>query len=169
MMATLMSSFSCAIVASSAIVIWKPPSPTTTQTSASGQRDLGADRRRQREAHRAEAAGGDERPRRVVLVVLRLPHLVLADVGDDDRVAVGQAPEVVDHVRGVEMPVVGQVLNVADGRVALRARRCGVSHADAVAALDERQPVVERRPAGRRRSPTSTRTFLLSSARSMST
>ena len=37
MIATLMSSFSCAIVASSGIVIWKPPSPATTQTSASGQ------------------------------------------------------------------------------------------------------------------------------------
>ena len=37
MIATLMSSFSCAIVASSGIVIWKPPSPATTQTSLSGQ------------------------------------------------------------------------------------------------------------------------------------
>ena len=49
-----------------------------------GARDLGADRRRQREAHRAEAARRDERARRVVLVVLRFPHLMLADVGDDD-------------------------------------------------------------------------------------
>ena len=37
MIATLMSSCSCAIVASSGIVIWKPPSPATTQTSLSGQ------------------------------------------------------------------------------------------------------------------------------------
>ena len=37
MMATLMSMPSCAMVASSAIVIWKPPSPTTTHTSASGR------------------------------------------------------------------------------------------------------------------------------------
>ena len=37
MIATLMSRFSCAIVASSGIVIWNPPSPTTTQTSASGR------------------------------------------------------------------------------------------------------------------------------------
>ncbi len=37
MIATLMSRFSCATVASSAIVIWKPPSPTTTHTSDSGQ------------------------------------------------------------------------------------------------------------------------------------
>ena len=52
-----------------------------------GAGDLGADRRRQREAHRAEAARGDERARAVVLVVLRFPHLMLADVGDDQRVA----------------------------------------------------------------------------------
>ena len=50
-----------------------------------GQREARADRRRQREAHRAEAARGDELARVVVLVVLRLPHLVLADVGDDER------------------------------------------------------------------------------------
>ena len=43
-------------------------------------------------AHRAETAGGDERARLVVMVVLRLPHLVLADVGHDDRVALGGAP-----------------------------------------------------------------------------
>ena len=36
MMQMLMSSFSCWSVASSHSVIWKPPSPTTTQTSASG-------------------------------------------------------------------------------------------------------------------------------------
>ena len=35
--------------------------------------------------------------------VLRLPHLVLAHVGDDDRVAAGDAPHIVHHVRGVEM------------------------------------------------------------------
>ena len=60
----------------------------------------------------------------VVLVVLRLPHLVLADVGDDDRLALGDAPDVVDDVRGVEVAVVGQVLDVADRGVALERRRC---------------------------------------------
>ena len=54
---------------------------------SSGPAKLGADRRREREAHRAEAARGDELPRDVVLVVLRFPHLVLADVGDDERLA----------------------------------------------------------------------------------
>jgi hypothetical protein len=56
MTAMLIASPSCAIVASSGIVIWKPPSPATTQTSALGTADLGADGRRQREAHGAEAA-----------------------------------------------------------------------------------------------------------------
>ena len=46
--------------------------------------ELGADGGGQGEAHGAETAGGDERARLVVLVVLGLPHLVLADVGDDD-------------------------------------------------------------------------------------
>ena len=55
-----------------------------------------------------------------VLEVLRLPHLVLAYVGDDDGVveAAGGlrlAPDVVDDVRGVEVAVVGEVDDVADG------------------------------------------------------
>ena len=37
MTAILMSSPSCCSVASSQSVIWKPPSPATTQTSASGR------------------------------------------------------------------------------------------------------------------------------------
>ncbi len=86
--------------------------------------DLCADGGRQREAHGAETARGDERARSVVLVVLGLPHLVLADVGDDDGVelasgGVGFAPDVVDDVGGVEVAVVRQVDDVADGCVAL--------------------------------------------------
>jgi hypothetical protein len=50
-----------------------------------GASDFGADRGRQSEAHRAQSAGSDQRARMLVLVVLRLPHLVLADVGDDNR------------------------------------------------------------------------------------
>ncbi len=84
--------------------------------------DLGADGGGQGESHGAESAGGDEGARRLVLVVLGLPHLVLADVGDDDGFAVGGAPEVVDDVGGVEVAEVGKVLDVADGGVALHAR-----------------------------------------------
>ena len=58
---------------------------------------------------------------RLVFVVLRLPHLVLADVGHDERLPAGDAPEIVDDVRGVKMPVVGEVLDVAHRRVALQA------------------------------------------------
>ena len=55
-----------------------------------------------------------------MLEVLGFPHLVLADVGDDDGVfeAAGGlrfAPDVVDDVRGVEVAVVGEVDDVADG------------------------------------------------------
>ena len=52
---------------------------------AVGPADLGADRRRDREAHRAEAAGVDPRVRLGELPVLRRPHLVLADAGGEDR------------------------------------------------------------------------------------
>ena len=68
----------------------------------------------------------------LVLVILRFPHLVLSHVGDDNRVAVARlVPQIVDHVRGVEMSVVGQILDVAHGRIALEA----VDVLDPVAAI----------------------------------
>ena len=92
-----------------------------------GAGDLGADGGGQREAHGAEAAGGDERARGVVAEVLGLPHLVLAYVGDDDGLVeaaggLGLAPDVVDDVGGVEVAVVGEVDDVADAGVALHLR-----------------------------------------------
>ncbi len=86
--------------------------------------DLCADCSRKRKAHGAEAARGDERARSVMLVVLGLPHLVLADVGDDDGLVcsasgLSLAPDVVDDVRGVEVAVVGEIDDVANGGVAL--------------------------------------------------
>ena len=56
----------------------------------------------------------------LVLEVLGLPHLVLADVCDDDGFFFaaggdGFAPDVVDDVGGVEVAVVGEVDDVADG------------------------------------------------------
>ena len=59
--------------------------------------DLGADRRRQAEAHRAEPAGVDPAARLREVVVLRAPHLVLADVGGDDRVALRRLVHRLDH------------------------------------------------------------------------
>ena len=55
----------------------------------------------------------------IVVVILGLPHLVLADIGDDDRVTpLRGAPEIVDDMRGVEVTIVGKNLNVADRRLA---------------------------------------------------
>ncbi len=71
------------------------------------------------ETHGAETAGSDERARAIVVVILRFPHLVLADVGDDDGFAAGFFPEIVDDVRGVEMAGVRKALNVANGGIAL--------------------------------------------------
>ncbi len=53
-----------------------------------------------------------------MVVILRLPHLVLANVGDHDGFAARFFPEIVDDVRGVEMPIVGQALNILNCRVA---------------------------------------------------
>jgi hypothetical protein len=44
---------------------------------------------------------------------------VLADVADDYSVTAGEPPEIVDYVRRVQMPVVGEILDVADGAVPL--------------------------------------------------
>ena len=104
-----------------------------------------------------------------VLVVLGFPHLVLADVGDDDGVAVARlAPEIVDDVRGVEVAVVGQVLNVADRGVALQL----VDEVEPLAAVDWTSAWGSNSSRTSRRSPTratSTFTFLLISAGSIST
>ena len=56
----------------------------------------------------------------IVMVVLRLPHLVLAHVGDDQRSSLGLAPQIVYHMRGVEMATVRQILNIAHRRVTLQ-------------------------------------------------
>jgi hypothetical protein len=55
-----------------------------------------------------------------VVVVLRLPHLVLPNVGDDDGVlTAGRAPQVVDDMRRIQVTIVRQRLNVADRGVPL--------------------------------------------------
>src|SRR6187551_2315308 len=62
-----------------------------------GTGDLGADRGRQAEAHRPQAPGVDPATGLLEAVVLRRPHLVLADVGGDDRVAPGRPVHRLDH------------------------------------------------------------------------
>ena len=119
MTATLTLTPSCAAVRQLRLRHLEAAVPDDRPDLRIGPRHLGADGRRQTEAHRAEPARRDERARILVMVVLRFPHLVLADVGDDDRLALGHPPDVVDHVRRVEVAVVRQRLNVSDRRIAL--------------------------------------------------
>src|SRR3954462_14632798 len=69
--------------------------------------DLGADRRREAEAHGAEPARVDPAARLGEVVVLRAPHLVLADVGGDDRVATGRRVHRLDHPLRLDLVVLG--------------------------------------------------------------
>ena len=65
-----------------------------------GPRGLRPDCGRNAVAHRPEAAGGDEGARLLALDVLHRPHLVLADTGRPDVVALalrGQVAEPLDH------------------------------------------------------------------------
>src|SRR5713101_5348871 len=70
--------------------------------------------------HGAESAGSDQRAGAIVVVILRLPHLMLADIRDDDGFAVGFFPDIVDDMRGVEVATIGQALNVAYRRIAFQ-------------------------------------------------
>src|SRR2546425_10252404 len=55
--------------------------------------ELGAQSGREAEAHGAQSTGGDERARLAALIPLGHPHLVLADIGDDDGPPAGQTVE----------------------------------------------------------------------------
>ena len=121
MMAMLTFRFSCTIVANSAHGHLEAAIAHHGPDFGFGTRGLHANRRRQRKSHRAEAAGSDQRARLFMLVILRFPHLVLSHVGDDDGVAAKRLPpKIVDHMRGVQMAVVGQILNIAHRGIALQ-------------------------------------------------
>ena len=92
-------------VASSWQFMIRLPSPARQTTVLVGAGDLGADRRRQAEAHRPQAAGVDPAARLVEAVVLRRPHLVLADVGGDDRVALRRPVHRLDHELRLDLAV----------------------------------------------------------------
>src|SRR5271157_4461281 len=82
----------------------------------------------------------------LMLVVLRLPHLVLADVGYYDRVAVARlVPQIVDDMRGIEMAAVGQILDVAHGGIALQLVD-GIQPLAAVDGFDVRQQFQQNLP-----------------------
>ena len=102
-----------------------------------------------------------------MLVVLRLPHLVLAYVGRDHRLRQRSVPEIVDHMRSVEMAIVWRVLDVEDGRIAFHA----VDGAAAIRAPSRVRIRSKSWSGAEARSPindTCTATFLLISEGSMS-
>ena len=68
-----------------------------SMTVPPGRCKLRADRGRQTETHRAHAAGRQPEARFPVVEVLRRPHLVLADAGRDDRLALGVPIDLLDH------------------------------------------------------------------------
>ena len=108
--ATLIGMPSIAQVASSWLVIWKQPSPSIAQTTASGRRDLRAHRGGHRVAHRAQAAGVEPGARLLVADELRRPHLVLAHARRVDRVRSGDLPDPLDDVLRRQRPVVRPVV-----------------------------------------------------------
>src|SRR5260221_13631597 len=86
----------CLQVESSCRHIWIDDSPVTQATVAPGLA-ICAHRRRQAEAHGAQAAGVDPAAWLVELVELRRPHLMLADVGRDERLALGHLVKLLQH------------------------------------------------------------------------
>ena len=88
-----------------------------------GAGDLGADRGGQAEAHRPEAARVDPAARLVEAVVLGGPHLVLADVGGDDRVALGGPEHRLDHELRLDLAVLAGARSGA-GAPPASARSC---------------------------------------------
>src|SRR6266540_565254 len=89
------TSMSCSTaVANSWQVMTRLPSPARQTTRSS---DLGAERGWQSEAHRAESARVDPLAGARELVMLSTPHLVLADVGGDDRISTRDLVHRLDH------------------------------------------------------------------------
>ena len=67
-------------------------------TCRSGISDLRADGGGKAKTHGAQTAGGQPRARLVSFEILRREHLVLADIGGDDRFMLGQLVELFDDV-----------------------------------------------------------------------
>ncbi len=84
------------------------PSPAMSMTRLPGIPDLRPDRRGEAVSHRAEAAGGQERPGLVEPVVLRRPHLVLPHLCRHDGIRECRG-DGADHCRRRKAPVVGNV------------------------------------------------------------
>ena len=98
MMATLIGMLLMTQVASSWLVIWKQPSPSTAHTVRSRLADLGAHGGGHGIPHRPEPTGVEPGVGALVLDELRGPHLVLADAGDVDRLRAGDGAEPLEDV-----------------------------------------------------------------------
>ena len=105
----LIGSRSRATVCSSWRLSWKPPSPAIMTTGRPGPAQRRADRRRQGEAHRPHAAGGQEPLVRAELERLRRPHLMLADVDHERRGRARAAGQLVHELIGVDPGDVAQL------------------------------------------------------------
>ena len=70
-----------------------------------GEGGLGAHRGGQAIAHRSQSARGDPGPRVLEPAPLRGPHLVLADAGRHDELALRQVRELIDDVLGHDQVV----------------------------------------------------------------
>src|SRR5215211_106416 len=70
-----------------------------------GLGDLGADGRGEPEAHGPQTSGVDPLAGTIEVVVLRGPHLVLADVRGDDRLASRRLVHGLDHALGLDLGV----------------------------------------------------------------
>ncbi len=57
---------------------------------------------------------------------------MLADVGDDDGLTASFFPEIIDDVRGIEVPAIGQALNIAHSGIAFQL--CDVANPHAMVA-----------------------------------
>ena len=89
------------------MVIWKPPSPCDRPDVLFGLTHFCAHRRGKAKPHRTEASARDERSRPRVVVVLRLEHLMLPDVGHRDGLTSGELTEIQDHLPGEQLFVAG--------------------------------------------------------------
>ena len=95
------------MVASSGIDIWKPPSPTIANTSLSGRANCAPIAAGSPKPIDPETAGIEPQPRFVEADELRRPHLMLADVAGDNRLAARETVDLRHQVLRLDFVVGG--------------------------------------------------------------